>query len=322
MPVRVKDVAHVATKDIDPQKGVDTKILDRLVNRSILRATSALETSIPNFSSFQRQHLGSMFESLGYTHHTIRYLLKLGTSDPSSADALVVGRLQLEALYSVCLMLEDPQYINTYLKDSWRKTYVRYLLEKEECKNLPRFSDFLNKSALPLLKALKQFAGVNDDEVATVEMEELGVPLPTRRTVKQIGQFPTPARIIAKVRSSSRKRMLKRLYPEYQLLSSYVHGTSTSFHMFKNLFNPRSKYRNLLPTGKIELMFQKEVGESAIYIDYICLVQSCTELVEIYPNDVELRATLSDAWAPLVEGSLLGRAIWDIRSRTLLGVIG
>jgi hypothetical protein len=263
-----------------------------------------------------------MFESLGYTHHTIRHLLKLGTSDPSSVDALVIGRLQLEALYSVCLMLEDPQYINTYLKDSWRKTYVRYLLEKEECKNLPRFSDFLNKSALPLLKALKQFAGVNDDELATVEMEELSVPLPTRCTVKKIGQFPTPARIIAKVRSSSRKRMLKRLYPEYQLLSSYVHGASTNFHMFKSLFNPRSKYRNIFPTGKIELMFQKEVGEAAIYIDYICLVQSCTELVEIYPNDVELRATLSDAWAPLVEGSLLGRAIWDIRSRTLLGVVG
>lgn len=321
MPVRVKDVASIATTDIDPEMRLDVKKLDGFVNRCALRATAALETPVASFSSFQRNHLNTLFDSLRHTHQTIRGLLRTGISSPASVDALPVARLQLEALYSVCLMLENPGFIDTYLKDSWRKQYVRYLLHKEECKNLPRFSKFLNQTGPIQLKKLRQFANISNAEIATIKMEELGIPLPRGVSPKKIVQFPTPGKIIRSIKTRTRKKMLQRVYPEYQHLSSYVHGSSTLFHMLKSLFDPRSKYRDLFTSSMLNDMFQKAVGEEAIYISYLGLVQSCTELVAIFPNDVDLCATLVEAWQPLVDGSLFGKAIWEIRSRALLGVI-
>ena len=43
-----------------------------------------------------------------------------------------------EGLYAVCLMLESSRYVDCYLQDYWHKLYVQFLLQKEECKLLPR----------------------------------------------------------------------------------------------------------------------------------------------------------------------------------------
>ncbi len=318
---RVLDFAHIATTDIDSEGKLDAKQVDEFVNRCVARASAALSQNAQQLSEFQRHHLGEIFDSLAYTHQAIRELLKYGTTRPISVDALLLARLQLETLYALCLMVEDQHYIDVYLKDSWKKTYIRFLLQATECKNLPRFSSFHQKQGPAMLDRLRRIVGVTDDEVATIEHEELGKPLPQGASLTKIEKFPTPSIIVRKVTNTSRKKMLLRLYPEYQLLCSYVHGSSTQPRMLKNIFNPRSKFRGLFTSGEIEEMFQKEVAGEAIYLGYLSIVQACTELIELYPNDVELRATLTQAWQPLVEGSLVGRAIWEIRSRTLLGAV-
>ena len=53
-------------------------------------------------------HLSWMFDAMRFTHATIRNLVALGTNSPSCVDALALARQQLEALYSVCLMVQDP----------------------------------------------------------------------------------------------------------------------------------------------------------------------------------------------------------------------
>ena len=57
-----------------------------------------------------------------------------GPIDPQSVDALLLARVQLEGVFSLCLMLEDPQYVTAYVQDHWRKQYVEYLIAMEETK--------------------------------------------------------------------------------------------------------------------------------------------------------------------------------------------
>jgi hypothetical protein len=53
----------------------------------------------------------------------------------------------------------------------------------------------------------------------------------------------------------------------------------------------------------------------------LSITQSVAELTAIYPNEIELYASVTKAWNALIKGSLLARAIWEIRTRRLLGVV-
>ena len=75
-----------------------------------------------------------------------------------------------------------------------RDAYVRFLLDREERKSLPRFAEYLNLQGLPLVEELRRASGVTDAEKATVEAEELGTPLPLGVTEAKIRPFPRPAK--------------------------------------------------------------------------------------------------------------------------------
>ena len=52
------------------------------------------------------------------------------------------------------------------------------------------------------------------------------------------------------------------------------------------------------------------------------IIQCAAELTEKYPEDVNLIAGVVEAWKSFSEDTLLGKTIWEIRTRRLLGVIG
>jgi len=160
-----------------------------------------------------------------FTHVTIRNLVALGIKSPGCVDSLALARQQLEALYSVCLMVQDPSFVDIYIKSFWRDAYVQFLLDRQERHGLPRFDEYLNKTGLPLMEQLRVSSGVTDEEKATVEMEELGMPLPAGMQPVKIKSFPTPGSVIDQVTYPERQQMLKRLYPEYKRLCAYAHGS-------------------------------------------------------------------------------------------------
>jgi hypothetical protein len=57
-------------------------------------------------------------------------------------------------------------------------------------------------------------------------------------------------------------------------------------------------------------------------LSLISILQAVSELAALYPADVELKAAVTKAWEEIIEGMLLGRAIWAIRTKALLGVVG
>jgi hypothetical protein len=107
--VKVSQVAHRHTTDIDITKEMHSKEWDRMANICIGRATSALKGNAPAYTKEQRNQLGDVFSSMAATSNTIRRVLELGCDEPGSVDALALVRLQLEGLYALCLILGGHQ---------------------------------------------------------------------------------------------------------------------------------------------------------------------------------------------------------------------
>jgi len=318
--IRVIDAAWPNTQDIDLDRCLDVPVLDGHVKQCAAAVTNALKTPPPGYSPLQAAHLSWMFDAMRFTHTTIRNLVAKGTNSPECVDSLALARMQLEALYSVCLMVQDRIFVDIYIKSFWRDAYVQFLLDRQERQGLPRFSEYLNQTALPLMEQLRLESGVTDEEKATVEAEELGVPLPAGVNMVKIKPFPTPGSVIGQVTHPERQQMLKRLYPEYKRLCAYAHGSAQSW-MAKTAFWERSPLRKFHTEGEREKKYLSDVVDLALCFSFLPVVQSTCELATLYPSDVELQRVAIEAWNVLSEMNLVGKIIWDIRGRSSLGVI-
>lgn len=318
MKLRISDIAHKLESDIDPDKRVDALEFDKLVNRCVSVARTALGTPVGNHTEWECWHLSQILESMRHSHRTVRNLVAKGRENPESVDSLIVARAQVEYVFTVYTLLEKPEMVAVFLKDSWKKKYIRYLIEREECRNLPRFQKYLNEQALPLLEEGRKFLRISEEEKATIEAEYLGAPPPAGE--HELRSFPTPKPALRGIKSPTRKALLSRLYPEYAWLCSYVHG-SPDATWAKALFDKHSKYFEQFTSGQLEDVWRKEVGEKAVLLSVLSVAVCAADLVELYPADVELRTAAGEACGTLAEFSLLAKSLWERRLKSLLGVI-
>ena len=219
-------------------------LLDGLVNRCVARASEALEREAPGYDTKHRHQLSDLFSSLLYTHRAIRRFLKdITRDDPEAVDALALLRLQFEALFAICLMLEAAKYVEAYMQDYWRKSYVQYLLVREECSGLSDHQRYLAEAPVFLTLLRDYFGDITPEHQATVELEELGTPLPAGMALAPLGRFPTPGKVPDKIADEDKRRMLERLNVEYGYLSSFAHVLGQA-NLLKGIFDPRtSKHR-------------------------------------------------------------------------------
>ena len=101
--------------------------------------------------------------------------------------------------------------------------------------NLNRFEEF-SKTGFNEIMKLKQIIGITDEEVATIDHEQLGTSMPQGTKKARFEQFPTPRAAIKKLSLGDKRRMLERLYFEYRFLFSFAHGLPES-SLFKTIFN-------------------------------------------------------------------------------------
>jgi hypothetical protein len=211
MAVTVASCAYRHVADIDENAVADPKELASLTDVCIAVATTVLGTPHKNYGDLQRGSVANLLTAMQSAHRNIQKLLS--EDEPGSVDALALARLQLETLYAICLMLQDPEYVNCYLREGWSKQYEQFLLVREEYKGLPRFDEYLR--GLPAkLTVLRNLLGITVAQQMTLDRNQLGVPLPAGVAEQSIPHFPTPGRAIPKITSPERKRMLERLYPE------------------------------------------------------------------------------------------------------------
>ncbi len=161
MALRVRDVKHVLGRDVDVSRTADVKTLDGFVFTCVSSAKEALSAALPGFSEFERGQLSLVVEGLRHSHSSIRKLLA-GDQSAAAVDALTIARLQLETLFTFCFLLQSGENVRLFLKNNWKKKYVRFLLEREERKNLRRFNEFYARSGLSLINMLQRPSSVSD----------------------------------------------------------------------------------------------------------------------------------------------------------------
>lgn len=126
--------------------------------------------------------------------------------------------------------------------------------------------------------------------------------------------------VIRQVQDPERKAMLMRLYPEYQFLCGFVHF-SLAATVLSGLLDPRNPHAAMVSSINKNDVFQKELAGPAIWLDSISIVQGCSEFVSVYRDDIELARAAIEGWKSVMEQSLIGRVIWQLRARRLLGAL-
>ena len=320
MSIIVSATAFAHTDDVDPDKHIDANQIDKAMSTAVDHAVNALENPTGNYTDLQRANIQTSLRSARTTHSTVRTALSWGDENPMSVDALALARIPLESLYNICLFTESPNWVDAYLRDGWKKQYVHFLLQREETKNLKRFKNYAS-TGLTSLAEMGQFIGITSEEVATIEHEQLGTPLPNSMQRTSIQSFPTPGRALVKLPvGSDKRRMLERLHYEYVYLCSFVHNLPEA-NFFKMTFNSESKFRNLWSNAALASAFRKEVANRAYEASLLGVIQATAEVAALYPGCVDLMAAVTAAWQEMSSDSLLGRAVWHIRTKSLLGIL-
>jgi hypothetical protein len=306
---------------VDVAQSVDVKTIDAHLFGCIFAAKDALECgALMGFPDFEKAHIWNLIECLAQSHRSIRKLLQ-GEQSASSVDALAIARLQVESVYTICYLLQGPENVRLLLKNFWKKKYIRFLLHREEHVNLPRFDDYYKIKGADLIDKLQGASFVTDAERRTIDYEQPGFPFGPRPQLVHIPRFPTPGKTIPLITDSNRRRMLERIYPEYEFLCSFAHGDAEPA-LFGSATDPRSRYRDLFTTGEMEKFYQEAVLEPPVMYSVLSAVQVATEIASVYPTNVELHATVAKAWTFLTKVSLHCVPAWEIRAKSVLGAVG
>ena len=320
MSSTVRSVAYVHTSDIDLSVVKSGSTWEGLVNICVMAAEKALNTPPTGYTPTQRNSLTDIFSSMKVTHRSIRLMVDLGDEKPESVDALVLARLQLEGLYTLCLLTESPENVNRFVREAWKRQYVRYPLFREELKGIDRFAE-TDASELSRLLKLAGVWGITEAERLTIEYDEMDTPPPAGFVRQPIKTFPTPGRVIKELPAGPKRAVLERLYIEYQDLCAYAHGRPIA-GFSKAVFDGRSPLRKMFTEAEIKKTFEQRVSSDCQAYSFISIAQSTAELTTLYPNDVELASAAIRAWNELHNSHILANAVWNIRTKRLFGVVG
>jgi len=305
------------TEDINKTRKFSGDSLNPKLKIVINRTANAIER-LSIWNSTDRHILADIYRGFWVTHRAIATLLSKKEEDsaisPISIEAMSLAREQVESLFTVCLLLDNPNHwFSIYKKDSWKRKYWKYLLEKHEYEKLPRFENYLNKEAPFYLNRLQQLYGISSDEKAAIEFKFYN---PNKQLPSSLQPFPTAGKAKKSIKNTSIKYCLERWYQEYRYLSGYSHG-----HMVKPLGLAFLESRELNLTEEQKQKYYENELEHSSIVSYVSSASACAEACPILDYDVEVIEALTKVWNELTDLSLLGKVFWDIRIRNILGVI-
>jgi hypothetical protein len=308
---------HTEDIDLDAQKSASK--WESLATVCISRARDALSRPTGTYTKVHRDTISDLLRAMLVTQGSIGKLLEGGSESPQSVDALAL--LQLEGLFATCLLTESSSWVDVYLGDAWKKQFIRHLLFHYETEYLPRFPPDTFTPELARLVKFMEICGVSVAQMQTLGHEQLGVPMPKGTVPAAIPRFPTPGGVIANLGAGAKRRMLERFHMDYVYLCSFAHGLQAA-NMAKSVYDYRSTERRMFSEGEVERKFQFEVNTNARCYSFLSIAQAVAELIALYPNDMDLTAAVSAAWHDLVGSTFFVNAVWNRRTKDMLGVIG
>jgi hypothetical protein len=297
--------------------------MSTVTNRLVLRADERRDLD-PEFNLV----LQFLLRSFPTTHESMIAILrhrneaKFDGDELKSAvtkfgsDAMLLARDQLEKVFTITLLLSDPErWFRIYSQDDWRRQYEKYLYEKSEKENLERFGEYHDLIAPAALEKLRIGVGVSDEQKEWIEYKynNAGTPTPDRLRDHKVVEFPTAGAARRELSTHDSSPMLQRLYKEYKYLSGYAH--SGAIKMFAQGISDR---RLSVSQDAKERFFQNEILGPAIVGSYCASLAACTEAFGYLQGDLDLIAALTTQWEHLKKISLLAKALWDLRGSKVL----
>ena len=317
----VQKIAHVINQDIDVTQSLDVAVIDEHVYTCISLCRSVIEAgSLVGYADFEKSVIWNFIEGIRHSHGSIRKLL-MGEQSASAVDALAIARLQLENLFTICFLLQSAENVRLFLKNGWKKQYIRFLLHRAESIHLKRFNEYYNKTGLDMIDKLQVASFVSDEKRRTIDIQQVGPPFGPQPKLVPMDGFPTPAKLVKKINDPDRKKMLARLNSEYEFLCSFAHGDSESANI-RTIADKRSPFQRLFSTSEIEKVYQEKVLEPPILYSALSCILVATEVAAAFPAEVELRAKVGEAWNSLTKSSLLVVSAWELRAKKVLGIVG
>lgn len=306
------------TDDIDLSKNCEYSEADGVMEPAVNLTISVLERNGALDTNFRALCVDLLKVFLS-THRSIKLLLSKEKDDPYlGPDALSLTREQIEKVFAIALMSEDPaRWSRVYLEHSWRTLFERYLFEREERGGLARFKSYLTQ-ADPGIENMRRRLGISEDVRDAVEHDFLrryGVTnnLPKRVPgIKLPPQPPSPNGVLKEV-SGPQQPYLKRWYREYQFFCDFTHcGMSKTEAV--HLSDRSSKFS----TGQKEDYYAKEI-DNAIAVSYVATASACAELHKLLDaTDIDRINRVIDFWDFLRPRILLAKPMWDLRAQDVL----
>jgi hypothetical protein len=214
--------------------------------------------------------------------------------------------------------------VSRFVREAWKHQYIQWMLVREEAKGLGRFPKALDNELRRLL-TLAKIWGITNEERLTIEFDQMNVQPPAGFVRQPIRRFPTPGQLIDELANGPKRRMLERLYLDYQQLCIYAHGRPIA-GFGKAIFDghsvARKEFGSFHGEQYVHEQFEKSVVGPAQIYSLVSVAQATAELSTLYPCSVQLRAAATEAWNELQGAHLLVNAIWAIRTKALLGVLG
>jgi len=311
------------TEDIDESREFSVTSLDPLdpqIKIVINRTANAIESLSIGGDSLNGRILADIYRGFLTSHKAIHLLISKKEEDTVIAiEAMSLAREQVESLFTVCLLLDNPlHWFMVYKKDSWSLAYRRYLLTKHECEKLPSWKEYINKTAPNYLAKLEKLYGITCEEKEAIEFKfnNPNEKLPPHLKNKLPEPFPTAGRAKGHIKNTSLKDCLERWYQEYQYLSGYSHG-----HMVKPLGLSILESRELNISEEEKQKYYENELEPSLTVSYVSSASVCAESCPLLDYNIEVIEALTNLWNELTELSLLGKLFWNIRIRNLLGAI-
>lgn len=313
-------MTYYHTEDITETKEFDANELDTKMKLCVNRIIASFYKLEKTHSLTFRSLMDEFFKAFLSTHKTIRLLLKEADKDLDFAsDAKSLVREQVEKVFVTTLMLDDPdKWMAMYFKDGWRRIYKHsFLVEAEETKNLPRFSEW-KAEAEKRLEFYQKISGVTAEEKELVDFKfnNFGVKPPAHLKGLDL-YFPTPGQIKELVTNADTKVFLKRWHQEYEYLCGYSHIGEE-----KIMLSAMEKTR-LSEADKNEYL-QREINLSSILISYISAASTCTEAWKFlikYDDDLsksgDFLGAILDFWEDITELGLMGKLFWNIHAKNV-----
>lgn len=330
----------------DPEKNaMDINAIDRQMHELIQNVRFAItkDTKLSQDSREVRSMFVDILRQFQMTHGTMRILLKHAYRKddyPVIADTASLVREQIEKIYVVVTILTDPKkWIDQYLRNAWQKDYERFLMRKDEFRNITRMDEHLNKDypafleqqrcpPFPKIRGGKKKCLVTlfakrcvyhsyhypDDTTPSWFNLPKGDRRKFKRFLRDYFYFPSPGDSLKSAKAHPAYHLfLDRWYREYKYYSGYSHML-----MDKLILQHFSQYKSVRAAERQKHYGQRKAEEFIVASNTVAATL-CTLIVPTLSNDFGTRMQTKSFWEPLCKFSLFPKALWPMYPRDYLG---